>query len=188
MGFLSTNRPQGTTQVGVRVDQAAFDDADSFLAKLPFELRNKVVVKAIRETGKIYQLYLTAELEAKLNSEMTGTREKQSQKTKAERPETHLFQTVIVKVGAYSSLEIGVVGPAWPSGNIVNLYVTPHVQPLWGKVGSSANPITQPVAYDIAARVALSAESFIAAKFTEEIKSGVESAVARLARQAKRKK
>jgi len=180
VGFLSTNRPQGATQVGVHVDQQAFDAADSFLAQIPFELRNKVVVRAIRETGKIYQTYLTAELEEKLNSEMTGSRDKQSKTTQAGRPEHHLYQTVIVKIGAYSSMEVGVVGPAWPAGNLVNLYVTASSHPSWGKEPRHPN---QPIAFDIAARVALSAESFIASKFTEEIKSGVDREVRRLARQ-----
>lgn len=175
-----------TAAVGVHVDQEAFDSADALLTQIPFELRNKVVTRAIRESGKVYQSYLAAELESKLNSMMTGTRDKQSKSVRESRPDRHLYETVIVKSAAYGSTEIGVVGPDWPAGNLVNLWVSSYQQPLWGMLGSIENPITIPVAYDISAKVASSAEGFMSAKFLEEMKAGSERVLRQLARAAKK--
>jgi hypothetical protein len=151
----------------VEFDRRAFYQVDLHLLRLPLEIRSKLLPRVLRSTGKIVVQAVSKGLQEQLNSELTGSRDKQSKALRISRPDHHLYEAVIVKTAGYGQSEIAVVGPSWPGGNLVNFYVSEHVHMLWGR---DAGKRSRPTATDVMAGAIANTRGIQETHFVNELR------------------
>lgn len=115
----------------VHISNERFAEAERFLTQLPFEMRTDVVGAALR--AAIRPVKEWAKVLAP-DSYKSGSRDLWSKKVEAQRAgKPQLSETIVTKMRSYRTLDIIVVGPSWPSGNIVNVIGHPHRRTFWGR-------------------------------------------------------
>lgn len=131
----------------LKIDQKVFDGADKALRELPDDLKLKAILPAARAAAKVVKDAQIDEFKKRFNSALTGSRERQSRKVKQSRPETHTYETIAIRAKSYGSIEMMIIGPGWPEGNLVNFTVSSFARPLWG---SGRTMTSEPKGTDIA--------------------------------------
>lgn len=118
--------------ISVKIDDNSFRQADRLLARLPVELRRKIVPRAFRSavvpaTKRMRQLAP--------DSRKSGSRSKWSQKLRASRASTKQHKRTIgtSSIRRYGEVVAIYAGPIHPAGNLINVIGHPHKQMLWGK-------------------------------------------------------
>lgn len=115
----------------VVISQERINAAEAQLVKLPFEVRSKVLGKALHAAAA--PIVKWAKLLAP-DSVKTGTRVLWSKSVAANRAgKPGLSETIVKVIRSYGSIDAIYVGPSWPAGNIINVIANPHRRTYWGK-------------------------------------------------------
>lgn len=151
----------------VQIDEQSFKEAESFLARVPLEMRTGIIPKALGAAA----MPVVQEARAMApDSVRSGSRKFWSKKLRQARAATAQHKDTIGKstVRQYSgghSLAI-YVGPLYPAGNLINAIGHPHNQVLWGHKTGNVIPPT-----DYLARAAQTTEGAQQNAFVSKVKT-----------------
>jgi len=122
----------------VTIDLQRYKDAEVFLTRIPFEMRTKVIGKALKAAAAPV---VSMAKSLAPDSVKTGSRLLWSKKVAQQRSsKPQLSETIIVKSVSYSAVDAVIIGPSWPAGNIINVVGHPHKQVLWGRSAGRTVP------------------------------------------------
>lgn len=130
------------TRIAVEIDQQAFAAAEAFLTRVEFELRTKVIEKALKAATKPV---IAVARRLAPDSVKSGSRGAWSNRVRNKRSNTAQHKDTIgySTVRNYGSVAAIYVGPIHPAGNLINVIGHPHEQVLWGKHTGVTLPPTE---------------------------------------------
>lgn len=126
----------------VQISEESFREADAMLARLPLEIRGKVLARGLRAAA--------APVEKRARqlvprSSQTGSRRRMAKAQAARRvgEAEHRESIGHSTIREYGSITAIYVGPVHPAGNLINIIGHPHQQVLWGnRTGRVVPPTT----------------------------------------------
>lgn len=128
----NTRSPIG--QAGPKVRVEVTESTEKLLKALPWELRDKVLRKAVNDGGRVV-IRSARNNVAKHRSKNTGTNQLWSKKLKQQRGNRRwdLWQSIGQRVRMYDSAVVAFVGARKPWGSHAHLLEKGGVFPRWGK-------------------------------------------------------
>lgn len=122
----------------VSINPERYREAENLLTRMPFEMRTKTIGRALRAASKPVVEFAK---QTAPDSIKTGSRLLWSKKVAQQRAgKPQLSETIIVKSVSYRTIDAVIIGPSWPSGNIINVIGHPHSQVLWGRSAGRSVP------------------------------------------------
>lgn len=107
---------------------------ESLIKLFPVEMKNKVLRKAVRQTGRLVQKQTKANLQPH-QSEITGTSKGWTKEVRERRSDRqmNLADSIAVKVKTYDDSVASFTGPRWPWGNHGYLLEFGWLMQFWGR-------------------------------------------------------